>query len=140
MNFITWKTELDTGIKEVDQQHKKIVEYINRLYDACNLKDSNTKEVKNVANQIIDYTISHFSFEEELLEKSGYTDTENHIETHIKFTKSVFGFIDRIEDGEDVADDLFHLLHDWLFMHILHEDAKFVPVVLEYQKTNGLAV
>ena len=29
MSFITWKDVLSTGIKEIDEQHKDIVELIN---------------------------------------------------------------------------------------------------------------
>ena len=34
MAYINWTSDLDTGIQEIDVQHRRIVDYINRLNDA----------------------------------------------------------------------------------------------------------
>ena len=34
MAYINWTSDLDTGIHDIDVQHRRIVEYINRLNDA----------------------------------------------------------------------------------------------------------
>lgn len=77
MNF--WRTSwhcwsgspsLDTGIAEIDRQHRRIVDYINRLYE---LRSSPDREgLGDVIGEMIDYTVSHFVFEESLIESAGY--------------------------------------------------------------------
>lgn len=32
MAILAWVPELDTGIDEIDRQHRRIVDYINKLY------------------------------------------------------------------------------------------------------------
>ena len=34
MAFILWSHDLDTGIGVIDNQHKRIVEYLNELHNA----------------------------------------------------------------------------------------------------------
>ncbi len=32
--FLHWTSDLDTGIEQVDEQHKILVKYINEMHDA----------------------------------------------------------------------------------------------------------
>ena len=32
--FLHWTSDLDTGIEQVDEQHKILVQYINEMHDA----------------------------------------------------------------------------------------------------------
>ncbi len=42
------------GINEIDNQHKKLIELINRLYSLY--LDKNDQEIKNIISEIKDYT------------------------------------------------------------------------------------
>jgi hemerythrin len=69
MALLVWVLELDTGIAEIDRQHRRIVDYINRLYE---LRSSPDREgLGDVIGEMIDYTVSHFVFEERI-ESAGY--------------------------------------------------------------------
>lgn len=65
-----WVPEYNTGIDVIDDQHKRILDYINEI-DGI---DANTDRdrVKQILENIIDYTQSHFTFEESLQEEAGY--------------------------------------------------------------------
>ena len=56
-----WVPEYNTGIDVIDDQHKRILDYINEI-DSI---DANTDRdrVKQILENIIDYTQSHFTFE-----------------------------------------------------------------------------
>lgn len=43
MAFISWNDRIKVGIKEIDDQHKVLIDYINQLYDA--MKARKGKEV-----------------------------------------------------------------------------------------------
>ena len=43
MGFIEWSDKLVTGVKECDEQHKKLVSLINEFYDA--MKQGKGKDV-----------------------------------------------------------------------------------------------
>ena len=66
MDYLHWVPELDTGIAEIDAQHRRIVDYINQLQE---LRHSHDREgLSNVIAEMVDYTMSHFAFEEALID------------------------------------------------------------------------
>ncbi|MGD9172326.1 MAG: bacteriohemerythrin [Candidatus Thiodiazotropha sp.] len=127
MAHLKWKKELDTGIDVIDGQHKQIVDYINQLDDAKVTKDR--KLIGKVIDDMVDYTVSHFGFEETLIEDAGYEFTRPHKRVHELFVKRVSEYKQRFDGGDDVADELHGLLSRWLFSHIQNDDAAYVPSV-----------
>lgn len=127
MAYLVWQEDLDTGIQVIDSQHKRIVEMINQLHDAQAQHDRVL--LGNVIEELVDYTISHFAFEETLLEDSGYQFTRAHKKVHELFIKRVSDYRMRFEAGEDVAEELKGLLGRWLFNHIRNDDANYVASV-----------
>jgi hemerythrin len=127
MAHLKWKKDLDTGIDVIDGQHKQIVEYINKLDDAR--LTNNRLVIAKVIADTVDYTVSHFGFEETLIEDADYEFTRPHKRVHELFIKRVSEYKQRFDDGEDVADELHGLLSRWLFSHIQNDDAAYVPSV-----------
>jgi len=127
MEFFEWTEDLETGIDIIDEQHKRIVLYINNLYDASH--SGNTKVVGEVIDELVDYTISHFAFEESLMEKADYAFLEPHKKVHELFVKKVNQFVERFAKGEDVSGELLRMLQRWLLNHIKHEDADYSVAV-----------
>lgn len=135
MKKMEWSSDLDTGIKVIDGQHRRIVEYINELQEARENLDKKT--VHDVIDELVDYTISHFSFEESLMEQAGYPFLDPHKKIHELFVKKVGSFVERFKKGEDVVDDILTMLQKWLINHIKNEDGDYVDVVSRYTaKTN----
>ena len=60
MTKFVWTEQLNVGIEVIDQQHRRIVEYINQLDDARTGGQSR-EEIGSLINDLMDYTISHFS-------------------------------------------------------------------------------
>lgn len=138
MGKLLWTTELSTGIAEIDNQHKRIVAYINQLSE---LRDSSDRAaLANVIGEMVDYTMSHFAFEEELMENAGYTFSGPHKKVHQLFTRKVGEMQSRFDAGEDVATELHSMLSRWLFNHILNEDRGYVGPVKSYLKARAPAV
>jgi len=104
MTYIEWSDEFATGISVIDGQHKRIIHYINQLTDAQNLEEP--KLIDEVLVNLIDYTLSHFAFEESLMNEAGYDGFAIHKQTHDAFRKKINNYQERHKAGEDV-DDLF---------------------------------
>jgi hemerythrin len=61
--LIEWEDIYSVGIEEFDNDHKKLIELINRLHQA--MLDKKAKEVLGeIINELVDYTIYHFNKEE----------------------------------------------------------------------------
>ena len=124
---IVWDSRLDTGIDVIDSQHKRIVDYINDLEIAKMKADK--RLVTDVIEQLIDYTQSHFGFEEAMLEEAGYKFLRPHKKVHELFIKRVTEFTMRAAKGEEIADELHSMLSKWLLNHIANEDRDYAQAV-----------
>lgn len=127
MAHLKWSSVLDTDINVIDSQHKRIVQYINDLYDAQETGDRD--KVGNVIDELVDYTLSHFAFEESLMEQAGYPFLIPHQKIHKLFTERVSTYVERYKAGEDVAGDLIVMLQKWLVNHIKLEDGDYKDIV-----------
>ena len=127
MPHIEWTDDLNTNISVIDSQHRRIVDFINQLYDAQ--ANHNKALADEVISDLVDYTISHFSFEENILEQANYPFVEPHKKVHQLFIKKVNQFVERSQAGEDVTDELLIVLKRWLINHIKTEDHDYVDSV-----------
>lgn len=124
---ITWTEDLDTRIDVIDKQHRRIVDYINDLEVAH--ASGNKESVRRVLDDLIDYTMSHFAFEESLQEEAGYKYAKPHKKVHDLFVRRVNDYVERFKLGEDVTDSLHQMLTSWLINHIKRDDADYVGAV-----------
>jgi hemerythrin len=131
MAKILWTPQLNVGIDVIDNQHRRIVEYINALDDA-NLKGSSREEIERLIHDLVDYTISHFGFEESLQQDANYPFRHAHNKVHELFTRRVADFQTRFGNGEDIAKELHALLVTWLVNHIKHDDADYATSIKSY--------
>lgn len=127
MAYMEWTRDLESGIPIIDTQHKRIVEFINELDDAC--QTGNTDETNHVMEGLLNYTVTHFEFEEGLQEKAAYPFLKAHQRIHEIFMKKVADIRARSTKGEDVAPELLRLLKGWLVSHIKGEDRDYVESV-----------
>ncbi len=123
MAYLHWSSDLDTGIAVIDSQHQRIVDYLNKLDDANNVGDLGV--TNHVLTELVDYTLTHFAFEEELQAKAGYPFLKAHKRVHDIFTKRVGEFQQRAANGENVAPELLSTLKIWLINHIKGDDADY---------------
>nr|WP_272494123.1 bacteriohemerythrin [Stenotrophomonas mori] len=124
---MVWQDDLNTGVEVIDRQHMRIVEMLNHLH--VTQKNLERVAVGEVINELIDYTMSHFAFEEELMEEAGYPFCAAHKRVHEVFIKRVTEYRMRFEAGEDITDELRNMLSRWLFNHIRGDDKAYAGQV-----------
>jgi len=127
MALLIWQDDLNTGIEVIDHQHQRIVEMINHLHASHH--GSERAVVGEVIDELVDYTLSHFAFEEALMEDAGYTFCHAHKRVHEIFSKRVGEYRMRFQAGEDVTDELKNMLSRWLFNHIRSDDKAYSEAV-----------
>ncbi|HET7832638.1 MAG TPA: bacteriohemerythrin [Gallionella sp.] len=128
MDKLVWTAALDTGIGVIDKQHRRIVDCINQLHDA-HVNGHDREQISNVIDELVDYTLSHFSFEEAMQDEAKYPFCKAHKRVHETFANRVKDYQARFAQGEDVCKELHVLLVTWLFNHITREDADYVEDV-----------
>jgi len=128
--LLSWTPDLSVGIDIIDNQHKRIVEYINELHEARIRQDK--AAIAHVIEELVDYTLSHFSFEEAMMEEAHYRFLAPHKRVHELFVRRVAEYQQRFKLGENVevvAGDMQNTLITWLMNHIKREDMDYSAAV-----------
>lgn len=131
MAFITWNSKLSVGISEIDNQHMKLVGYINDLHDA--MKVGKAKDVMaGILDNLVKYTLNHFSLEEKLMTQASYPGFLAHKKEHTDFVKKVSDFQSSFTNGSAfVSIDVLNFLREWITHHIQDTDQKYSPFLKE---------
>lgn len=127
MALVAWKEDYVVNVREIDDQHKKLVAMINELHDAMLAKKA--KEVLGpLLSKLVAYCASHFATEEKLLKTHGYPEYDDHKEKHEKMTAKVLALQNDWKAGRvNLTLDVSKFLKDWLDKHILGTDKKYGP-------------
>jgi len=129
--LIDWSDALSVGIKSIDDQHKKLIVLLNALHDCDNTGKGN-EQIKEILGELLAYTVSHFTYEENLFDKHGYPNTASHKEAHVALTSQVSKFNDEFRAGNaKLSGDLFKFLRTWLTGHIRGTDRLYTPFLVE---------
>ncbi|MBF0186324.1 MAG: bacteriohemerythrin [Magnetococcales bacterium] len=126
-DLMPWTNQLKLNIKAVDRDHRKLVDLINTLYKAMNAGKGRSA-LGAILDELINYTAGHFALEEEMFDKYGYPETNEHKELHRKLVAQVTEFQRAFhEEGAALNMDLMNFLKEWLVDHIIGEDKKYAP-------------
>lgn len=119
MSLIDWNpAEYSVKVGQFDMHHKKLVGFINQLYD-CIQRGEGDKAVKEVLGLLKDYTHYHFTAEERLLKHHHYPDAAEHIKQHELFVNKVEELVKQYEAGQTTTPtDTLNFLKVWLLHHI----------------------
>jgi len=125
--MLKWESSYSVKVKEIDDQHRKMIDYINQIEVALDGKENRAVTV-NVLNGLVAYTRDHFSTEEVYFKRFDYENAEAHIAEHIMLMNNVELLVYRFEVDEKL--DLIEVslfLKDWLIDHIMDADKEYMP-------------
>jgi len=129
LSLIIWKTEYETGISVIDSQHQKLFDLYNAMVKQCNTHG--TAGINTTIDALIKYTQQHFSYEESLMEKFGYSDRIDHMEEHSSFITEVMDLSYANSENRSIQTlTVFAgFLQDWLINHIMVVDRGYIDTI-----------
>ena len=119
------KDEYLVGIEMIDEEHRKLFEIAERTYQLLHNDYLSDKydNISDILQELKDYTIEHFRHEE-YMEKIQYKRMFTQKMQHRAFIQKLEEYsswnLDRSQD--DVIQDIFKFLTDWLTKHIYESD------------------
>ena len=123
--FVEWKDDYSVGIDSIDQQHKKLLNLINQLQTAVDYSTGEQFE-REALDELVDYTKTHFTYEEGLMRDNDYPDFEPHKAQHEKMFEKVREVLAEYEQDQDTAmANAAEYLKDWLINHINGTDKEY---------------
>ena len=124
-----WEEEdVKTGYFSFDEQHKELFEIISELQTSVENKRAKG-DISMAFDFLGNYTKSHLSMEEGIMQKKGYPYYAQHKAEHDFFEKEFLKLRESFESSGDPAtwegvEELRALLIDWNINHIMVEDSK----------------
>lgn len=121
-----WKDEYLVGVKEIDEQHKKLFQIANDAYELLKSDFYVDKydKIVSILEKLKEYTVFHFSAEENYMESIGYKRLFTQKMAHSKFIEKVnkinFNEIDQNQDEYILS--ILEFVVDWIDGHILAAD------------------
>ena len=125
MPIIQWTDALSVNVREIDGQHKHLVEMINSLFDAMKAGQAADK-LGSILTGLVTYTKTHFAAEEKYMQQYQYPHYAMHKVEHDKLTAKVVDFGEKFKTGKaTISIDLMNFLKDWLTKHIQQVDKQY---------------
>ncbi len=126
MALIEWTDDLSVKIPSIDEQHKKLVGMINSLYEEISKGDIKNALV-NIFEELVNYSVVHFGYEEILFDEFNYDDADTHIAEHEQLVKQVNILKNRLlhDKGFTLSWETFEFLYKWLTDHIMECDKAY---------------
>jgi len=129
--YVEWKPEYDLGIASIDQQHRRLIGLINSLQTAVDYSTGEEFERKAL-DELVDYTRTHFKYEEGLMEQNGYPEFESHRGEHMRMIAQVDEVLESYRQDQDNAmQNAIEFLKGWLIDHINGTDRKYSKFLID---------
>ncbi len=132
VDIFPWNDNFDTGLVEVDQQHRKLVQLLNVLASHVAFR-SDDLDLNRILDELADYTVYHFRTEEAIWHQYLAEDAyeTGHKATHESFVQTLRQLKNHqaSESLEHVVEEALAFLARWLASHILETDRHMAYVV-----------
>ncbi|MCL2519777.1 MAG: bacteriohemerythrin [Spirochaetaceae bacterium] len=126
-----WRDVLKIGFDDIDDQHKVLVGYLDKMVAA---KANDAEEVKAVLTGLEEYVNYHFSYEEAKLAAAGFVKLEEHKKEHKNFALAVQAKVSEYQNSNYDVDEMVTFLKEWLVKHIMVKDRIWAKYLLEQAK------
>ncbi|MDH3454329.1 MAG: bacteriohemerythrin [Desulfuromonadales bacterium] len=116
--LFVWDDDYKTGIAEIDQDHKKLVNLINDLYEAMQ-DGSGGALLLPIFSALKHYTETHFAKEERYMIEHDAPGQAKHFQEHKMMVTKLADLESRHRHGEAaISLQTLTFLRDWLKNHI----------------------
>ena len=121
-----WREEYSVRIPEIDDQHKRMVRFINDL-QAAMLGRQGDGVLRTMFDELIEYARTHFALEESKMRQAGYPALARHCKEHKRFAKKVGDLHAKFRTSRlSLSFETLQFLRQWLDTHIMEHDQAYV--------------
>jgi len=131
MALFQWCDDYSVKVPSIDAQHRKLVDMLNALHDGMTVGNS-AEKLAVLLDGLVEYTVIHFAYEEQLFEAHGYPLARQHTDEHHRLVQQVVDFKAKVAAGQaNINMQLMKFLKDWLIKHILGSDKAYSAHLVE---------
>ena len=139
IEIFPWDEYFNTGLEEIDAQHRRLVELLNELTRQAAI-GSDQRLFDYVLVSLADYAVYHFATEEAVWQAAlpGSDELLGHERAHAGFVEVIGRHRDSVAQGSFRSEQVIDFLVRWLVAHILEADRRLAYVTLALRA--GLAL
>lgn len=129
MAHIQWKDRYNINFREIDAQHRGLLDLLNELSDHFD-GGRHPAEVARIFEALEDYAATHFSSEERYMQAAGYPRLAPHRQEHAAFVVRLRQLKTAYDPADPrLVDETWNFLRDWYLNHITKSDQDYAPHV-----------
>lgn len=125
-----WSQDFESGLPEIDDQHRHIFELIHRVHVGVD-----RPSIREVLVELEQSTRHHFDCEERIMVEYEYPEVARHAAEHATLLREVEGYRDNAVFG---ARQLNSVLCNWLMSHTMMEDRPLARHVLQLRASRSV--
>lgn len=125
MALIDWRTEFETGIADVDHEHRELVDLINALHEQI-ASNPGKAVIGDFLGEVFAKIAAHFALEETVMRRHGYDEYQAHKTEHEALLDELRDIMDAhaADASVDYAAALSGTVRDWFVGHFKSKDAR----------------
>ncbi|MDD2760594.1 MAG: bacteriohemerythrin [Methylomonas sp.] len=131
-DIFPWNENFETGIEEIDHQHRKLVDLVNLLANHLAFQ-ADLPTLNAIFSELAAYAVYHFQTEEAIWVEFCPDDsaTAGHRLVHQDFIEAVNRLKSEQNERsfEQIVEDILAFLTQWLAFHILDSDKRMAFIV-----------
>ena len=127
MVSLAWYDSYKTGLNDIDNDHKRLLELMRNIKRSINEHDLSS--CAGLLNELIEEAKAHFRREEAYLRLYEYPDLDEHITYHTNLIIKAEA-LKRMSEGKGQGIELadyFNDMAEFLIDDVLHGDVHFIP-------------
>jgi hemerythrin len=128
--FVEWSPKMSVQVKEIDEQHKRLVSILNRAYEAE--KGGREPEFERIVNELMEFARVHFSTEEKYFDEFNYKGAKEHKAEHAGLLLRVLELRQKLDRNAMEGRELLDFLREWMENHFMAVDQKYVDCFKEH--------
>ncbi|MEO5334812.1 MAG: bacteriohemerythrin [Magnetococcus sp. YQC-5] len=124
VELLTWQTNLNVGVSEIDDDHRRLFAMLNRFHQSLRTRMEFGHQTQ-LAQEIFKYAREHFAREEQLMTRAVDPLIKEHQAQHAAFLVQA-DYFDRAlrEPSHTRALDMLSYVKNWFAFHIANWDQK----------------
>jgi hemerythrin-like metal-binding protein len=124
MSFFEWTPQLDVHIPAMNEEHRWLISFMNRLHDEVKTGADRASQGKTL-EELGKATVKHFADEELVMARMGFPKLDHHRKLHQQLLTKFGVHAEAFKAGGPLGDEFFHFLKFWLSAHIQCMDMQY---------------
>lgn len=131
MESIEWDESMALGVRDIDDEHRSLVDCYNRVFQAI-FSRNEPAIVETALQTLLDHTRDHFLSEEALMEGIDYPGLATHRAEHqaLLFSATMFQQGMLADGGKPISIQRLSFLRSWVLTHMMTTDRELARHLL----------